>query len=90
MQLSEFVWTLRSSVKVVFNNFLLKDETDRSEIVATKGDYFSRTLPLNIKYKYYRFTLYLPTTSANIIPLNNNGNIIYFDQMYDITIFKMS
>ena len=41
MQLSEFVWTLRSSVKVVFNNFLLKDETDRSKIVATKGDYFS-------------------------------------------------
>ena len=30
--LSEFVSTLRSSVKVVFNNFLLIDATDRSKI----------------------------------------------------------
>ena len=32
LQLSEFVWTLRSSVWVVFNNFLLLDATDRSKI----------------------------------------------------------
>ena len=31
LQLSEFVWTLRSSVWVVFNNFLLIDLTDRSK-----------------------------------------------------------
>ena len=30
MHLSEFVWTLRSSVLVFFNNFLLIDATDRS------------------------------------------------------------
>jgi len=32
LHLSEFVWTLRSSVLVVFNNFLLIDATDRSKI----------------------------------------------------------
>ena len=32
LQLSEFVWTLRSSVWLVFNNFLLIDATDRSKI----------------------------------------------------------
>ena len=32
LQLSEFVWTLRSLVWVVFNNFLLIDATDRSKI----------------------------------------------------------
>ena len=31
-QLSEFVWTLRSSTWVAFNNFLLIDSTDRSKI----------------------------------------------------------
>ena len=32
LQLSEFVWALRSSVWIVFNNFLLIDATDRSKI----------------------------------------------------------
>jgi len=32
LQLSEFICTLRSSVSVVFNNFLLLDATDRSKI----------------------------------------------------------
>ena len=32
LQLSEFVWMQRSSVWVVFNNFLLIDATDRSKI----------------------------------------------------------
>ena len=32
LQLSEFVWTHRSSVWVVFNNFLLINATDRSKI----------------------------------------------------------
>ena len=31
LQLSEFVWSLRSSAWVVFNNFLLIDTTDRSK-----------------------------------------------------------
>jgi len=32
LHFSEFVWTLRSSVFVVFNNFLLIDATARSKI----------------------------------------------------------
>ena len=32
LQLHEFVWTLCSSVRVVFNNFLFIDATDRSKI----------------------------------------------------------
>ena len=32
LQLSEFVWTLRSSAWLVFNNFLLIDTTDGSKI----------------------------------------------------------
>ena len=32
LHLSECVWTLRSSVLVVFNNFLLIDATDRRKI----------------------------------------------------------
>ena len=54
--LFEFVWTLRSLVWVVFNNFLLIDTTDRSKIssdqkhlffvVTYTSFHFSRTLPL--------------------------------------------
>ena len=39
-QLSEFVSTLLSSVLVVFNNFLLLDETDRSKIRSDEKRYF--------------------------------------------------
>ena len=55
LHLSEFVWILRSSVLVVFNNFLLIDATDRSKIRSDQKRifialslypfYFSRTLP---------------------------------------------
>ena len=31
LHLSKFIWTLRSSVGVVYNNFLLIDATDRSK-----------------------------------------------------------
>ena len=31
LQISEFVWALRSSVWIVFNNFLLIEATDRSD-----------------------------------------------------------
>ena len=58
MQLSEFIWTLHSSVWVVFNNFLLIDTTDRIKISSHQKSLFfsvslytlfnfSRTLPLN-------------------------------------------
>ena len=38
--LSEFVWTLRSSVLVVFNNFLLTDATDRNKISSDQKRFF--------------------------------------------------
>ena len=40
LQLSEFEWTLLSSVWVVFNNFLLIDTTDRSKICSDQKRLF--------------------------------------------------
>ena len=40
LHLSEFVWILRSSVLVVFNNFLLIDATDRSKISIDQKRFF--------------------------------------------------
>ena len=40
LNLSEFVRTLRSSVLVVFNNFLLTDATDRSKISGDQKRFF--------------------------------------------------
>jgi len=40
LHLSEFVWVLRSSVSVVFNNFLLIDATDRSKIISDLKRFF--------------------------------------------------
>ena len=40
LHLSEFVWTLRSSVLVVFNNFLLIGATDRSKISSNQKRFY--------------------------------------------------
>ena len=40
LHLSEFVWTLRSSVLVAFNNFLLIDATDRRKISSDQKRFF--------------------------------------------------
>ena len=48
LQISEFVWMLRSSVWIVFNNFLLIDATDKVRLVAIESAYFSRTLTLSL------------------------------------------
>ena len=40
LHLSEFVRTLRSSVLVVFNNFLLIDAIDRSKISSDQSRFF--------------------------------------------------
>ena len=57
LQLSEYVLTLRSSVWVVFNSFLLLDATDRSKICSELifrrkpiPFHFSWTLPLSLSY----------------------------------------
>ena len=61
LQLSAFVWTLRSSGWVVFNNVLLIDATDRSKIssdqkclfFAVKLDFLSqRAIVYNSTLKY--------------------------------------
>ena len=40
LHLSEFVWILRSSILVVFNNFLLIDAADRSKIRSDQKSFF--------------------------------------------------
>ena len=45
LHISEFVWTLRSSVFVVFNNFLLIDATARSKISSDQKRFF---IPLSL------------------------------------------
>ena len=40
LHLSEFVWTLLSSVFFFFNNFLLIDATDRSKISSDQKRFF--------------------------------------------------
>ena len=40
LQLSEFVWALRSSVWIFFNNFLLIDATDKSKISSDRKRLF--------------------------------------------------
>ena len=46
LHLSEFVGTLRSSVFVVFNNFLLIEATDRSKISRDQKRFFFALSPL--------------------------------------------
>ena len=49
LQHSEFVWTLRSPLWVVFNNFLLIDATDRSKIRSDlKRLFFVVSTPFSI------------------------------------------
>ena len=40
LQFSQFVWTLRSSIWDVFNNFLLSDATDRTKISSDQKRFF--------------------------------------------------
>ena len=50
LQLSEFVWTLRSAW-VVFNNFIPVDTADRSKISSDQKRLFLANTPL--KYGYF-------------------------------------
>ena len=69
LQLSEFVWTLRSSVWVVFNNFLLIDATDRSKISSDQKRLFFalRLYPLS----FFASTL-LSEIKTNVPAKNDN------------------
>ena len=46
LHISEFVWTLRSSVLVVLKNILLIDATDRSKISSDQKRFFYRIKPI--------------------------------------------
>jgi len=71
LQLSEFVWTLRSSVKVVFNNFLLIDATDRSKITRDQKRLFFAVSPLSFfAITSFKVNIYL---GSKLILLSLNG-----------------
>ena len=63
LHLSEFVRTLRSSVLVVFNNFLLIDATARSKISSDQKRFF------------IALSLYIPFHFSRTLPLNDKGKL---------------
>ena len=89
LQLSEFVWALRSSVYVVFNNFLLIDATDRSKISSDQKRLFLalRLCPLsffaNTPFKSVLnallYTCFILCTKASqtLYSLSQGFNLIY-------------
>ena len=81
MHLSEFVWTLRSSVWVVFNNFLLTDATDRSNISSNQKRFFIALSQYPISF--FANTPFKPTQkrggSTAIKKLNNLTPLIQYD-----------
>ena len=69
---SEFVWTLRSSVLVVFNNFLLIDATDRSKISSVQKRFF-------IALRLYPLSFFANT------PFKGNINVMFSDPSFKET-----
>ena len=71
LKLSEFVWTLRFLVRVVFNNFLFIDTTDRSKIISDQKRLFFaislyplsffKNTPFNEKFKFFSFRTQIPS-----------------------------
>ena len=57
LQLTKFVWTLRSSIWVVFNRFLLIDATDRSKICSRHRIFFYVSLYTHSLFANTPFTL---------------------------------
>ena len=74
LQLSEFVWTMRSSVWVVFNNFLLIDATDRSKISSDQ------------KRLFFAVSLYPLSFFANTPFKETVGNLVSKDYVSEIDI----
>ena len=99
LQLSEFVWTLRSSAWVVFNNFLLIDATGRSKISSNqKRLFFAVSLyPLFIfrehsRLKSYesRKILYFVIFSISIVFQGGNGIVGQFLKVFNVIRFFLS
>ena len=73
MHLSEFVWKLRSSVWVIFNNFLLIDATDRSKISSDQKRFF-------IALSLYLLSFFANTPFKQSSSLKNDDITHYFDR----------
>ena len=71
LQLSEFVWTLRSSAWVVFNIFLLIDATDKSKISSDQ------------KRLFFAVSLHPLSFFANT-PFNVFGLVKYIHRRHEI------
>ena len=74
LQLNEFAWTIRSSVCVFFNPFLLKDATDRSKISSDQKRLF-------FAVSLYPLSFFANTPFKNIFPVN------IMSQVYFVTSF---
>ena len=64
LQLSEFVWALRSAVWIVFNNFLLIDATDKSKISSDRKRLF-------LAFRLYPLSFFASTPFKARFFLNN-------------------
>ena len=81
LHLSEFVGTLRSSVLVVFNNFLHIDATDRSKISSDQKRFF-------IALSLYPLSFFANTPFKKIKtqPKNNRYNTFVFVHIFTIRV----
>ena len=79
LQLSEFVWALRSSVLIVFTNFLLIDATDKSKISSDRKRLFFalHLYPLS-------FFANTPFNMNKTIKQNITHNLINLSQVVDL------
>ena len=71
LHFSEFVWTLCSSVLVVFNNFLFIDATDRSKISSDQKRLFYRIKPIYTSFQFLRTKMFSFPLS-NLVKLQGN------------------
>jgi len=85
LHLSEFVWTLCSSVLVVFDNFLLIDATDRSKIRSFQKRFF-------IALSLYPHSFFWNTPfNYNIKRHNQSLKVVFlFHGFLIITVFKIN
>ena len=71
LQLSEFVWLLRSLVWVAFNKFLLIDATDKSKTSSDQKRIFSQ-----LAYTHFCFSLTLPLMLKYSVPTLAQTSVI--------------
>ena len=93
LHLSELVWILRSSVLIVFNNFLLIDATDRSKIISDQKRVFIALslYPLSFfantpfKSTIYNLFTYISCFEIRKICLKTWTLSVYVSRLWSIT-----